>query len=71
MNNITYNFTGPVKAVVINHGDHAYDQVFYDPKTLQNLENDLYKIDDYLTRLGVFQNLWYHVMDKETNFTQT
>jgi len=41
------------------------------PKTLQNLENDLYKIDDYLTRLGVFQNLWYHVMDKETNFTQT
>ena len=38
---------GPVKAIVINHGAHTYAKIRYDQQTLNNLENDLYRIDDF------------------------
>ena len=37
INSVTVDFKGPVKAVVINHGDHAYAKVRFDPETLQSL----------------------------------
>lgn len=65
LNKLDLSLNGTVEAVILNHGDHAYSTVFYDPHTLANLETNLYKIDDYLTRLGVIQNLWYHVMEQK------
>jgi cephalosporin-C deacetylase-like acetyl esterase len=53
LNTITlseHNITYPVKAIVINHNDYAYDKVRFDDISLINLENNLYKIDEYLTR---------------------
>lgn len=36
--NTTYS--GPVKAVILNHGDHGYAKVRFDEATMENLVND-------------------------------
>ena len=56
MNHINISSLEPIsyKAIVMNYGDYAYDVVFYDENTLSNLENDLYMIKDYLTRMMVW-----------------
>ena len=54
---------GAVNAIVINHGAHTYAKIRYDQKTLNNLENDLYKIDDFLTRCQIWNQMWFQMFD--------
>jgi hypothetical protein len=42
------NFSFPVKAIMLNHGDHAYAKIRYDERTLKNLEKDFQHVDDQL-----------------------
>jgi aminopeptidase N len=60
----------PVKAIIINHGDHAYTKVRYDEATLKCFENDLDKISDYLERAIVWRHLWNLVMDAKMSSLQ-
>lgn len=63
LNQIEVEFKGPVKAIIINHGDHAYAKVRFDQKTLTTFEKELYNIDEYLERCVVWRQLWLHVID--------
>ena len=42
LNTIEYNGMFSIKAIVMNHGDYAYDKVYFDEKTLTNLQENLY-----------------------------
>lgn len=35
---VTVGYTGPVKAILINHGDHGYAKIHFDKKSLNNFE---------------------------------
>jgi len=48
MNNFSLNYSSPVKAVLLNDGDYAYAKIHFDKETLDNLENDLHKVEDDL-----------------------
>ena len=61
VNTSTLNF--PVKAIVINHSDHAYAKVRFDQWSLNCFEEELFQIHDYLARAGIWRQLWFHVMD--------
>ena len=63
LNPLDVAFDFPVKAVIVNHGDHAYAKVRFDQKTLDCFEDELCKIDEYLTRSVVWRQLWLLVMD--------
>jgi len=63
-------FNFPVKAIVINHSDHAYAKVRYDERSLKCFEEELFKIQDYLTRSVIWRQLWFHVMDGEMSSLQ-
>jgi len=54
MNSLALNYTGPVKAVLLNYDDYAYAKIYFDQATLKNLENNLYKIDDELQRAQIW-----------------
>ena len=58
-------FIGPVKAIVLNHGDHAYLKVRFDEQTLDNFVSDgLHSFqEDGLTKSHIWFNLWYQVQD--------
>ena len=60
---VDFDFKGPVQAIVINFDEHAYTKVKFDQKTIDNLERNLYKIEDALSRSMVWHQLWYQVMD--------
>jgi len=70
LNKVEFDFNFPVKAIIINHGDHAYCKVRFDEKTLNCFENELYKIDEYLTRSVVWRQLWLLVMDGQMSSLQ-
>lgn len=38
------NYTGPVKAVILNEGDHAYTKIRFDNNTLRSFKQDSLKI---------------------------
>lgn len=57
------NFSGPVKAVILNQGDHVYAKVRFDNNTLQNFKKDGLMIKDPLTRALIWRNLWQQVFD--------
>lgn len=59
------NFTFPVKAVMLNHGDFAYAKIRYDKHTLTNLKNDFQHVDDLLEHEMLWNHLFYHVMDNK------
>jgi hypothetical protein len=42
LNIINYSGLFSIKAIVINHGDYAYDKVYFDENTIKNLEDNLY-----------------------------
>ena len=63
LNKVTVDIKVPVKAVFINHGSHAYSKLRFDDRSLACFENDLYKIDDYLTRCVIWRQLWLSVQD--------
>lgn len=57
------NYNGPVKAVILNQGDHVYSKVRFDKNTLQSFKQDGLKIEDQLTRALVWRNMWQQVLD--------
>lgn len=65
MSMVQTNFTFPVKAVMLNHGDYAYAKVRYDERTLKNFLKDFQHVDDLLEHDMLWNNLFYHVMDSK------
>ena len=55
----------PAKAIIINHGDHAYAKLRFDVNSFDTFENELYKIGDSLSRAFIWRSLWNHVMDEK------
>jgi len=57
---------GPVKAVILNHGDHVYAKVRFDNQTILNLQKDGFsKISDDLSRSLIWKSLWHQMLDRE------
>jgi inorganic triphosphatase YgiF len=65
MSVVQTNFTFPVKAVMLNHGDYAYAKIRYDKHTLTNLKNDFQHVEDLLEHQMLWNHLFYHVMDNK------
>jgi aminopeptidase N len=63
LNQVEFEFQGPVSAIIINFDEHAYAKIRFDQKTLDNLEKNLYKINDYVARGMVWRQIWIHVID--------
>ena len=63
MNTVEFDFKGPVEAIIINHDSHAYTKIRYDKRTLDSLEQNMSKIDDFVCRSIVWRHLWIHVLD--------
>jgi aminopeptidase N len=40
LSEVKFNFSFPVKAVMLNHDDHAYAKIRYDEHTLKNLQKN-------------------------------
>lgn len=57
------NYTGPVKAIILNQDDHVYTKVRFDQNTIQSFKKDGLKIDDALTRSLIWRNMWQQVLD--------
>lgn len=55
---VSFDFKGPVKAVIINHDAHAYAKVLFDQRTLNTFESDFTKIQDPLARALVWRHVW-------------
>ena len=55
INNITLNFTKPVKAYQINFGDHTYAKVRFDTNSLAGFYENINKIKNPLSRAMI----WY------------
>lgn len=51
------NYTGPVKAVILNEGDHVYSKVRFDNNTLRSFKQDGLKIEEPLTRALIWRNM--------------
>jgi hypothetical protein len=58
---VTFDFKGPVKAVIINHDAHAYAKVLFDQRTLDTFETDFTKISDATTRHTAWRHVWDQV----------
>jgi aminopeptidase N len=65
MNTVNHTFNFPVKAVLLNHDDHAYAKIRYDNFTIMNLQKDLEKVNDTLQHQMIWNQLFYHVMDQK------
>lgn len=52
------NYSGPIKAVILNQGDHVYTKVRFDKNTIQSFKQDGLKFDDSLTRSLIWKNMW-------------
>ena len=63
LNAVSIDFKFPIKAVIINHDDHAYAKVRFDQRTLDTFESDLSSFDDYLARTIVWRHLMILVQD--------
>lgn len=70
LNPVQVDFTGPVQAIIINYDEHAYAKVRFDQKTLDSLEQNLHKIDDFLARSLVWRQLWLQVIDYKMSSIQ-
>lgn len=59
-------YSGPIKAIILNHGDHAYAKVRFDDLTMKNLVQD--GLSSYggesLTRMHIWLNLWHQMLDQ-------
>ena len=62
---VKVEFAGPVSAILVNFGDHAYAKVRYDAKTLKTLSERLHHIKDLNERAVTWRQLWLQVMDKK------
>lgn len=76
MNNVTGNFlaqvnyNGPVKAVILNEGDHVYTKIRFDNNTLKSFKKDGLKIEDPLTRSLIWRNMLQQVLDLKLSSTE-
>lgn len=59
------NYSGPIKAVILNQGDHVYTKVRFDKNTIQSFKQDGLKFDDSLTRSLIWKNMWQQVLDQK------
>jgi hypothetical protein len=59
------NYSGPVKAVILNQGDHVYTKVRFDKNTIQSFKQDGLKMDDALTKSLIWKNMWQQVLDQK------
>jgi aminopeptidase N len=57
------NYSGPVKAVILNQGDHVYSKVRFDKNTIQSFKKDGLMVQDSLTRSLIWRNMWQQVLD--------
>jgi hypothetical protein len=64
---VDLKYDGNVRAIVVNHGLHTYSKVRFDDRSLKCFEKDLSNIDEYLTRLMIWRNLWNQMLDGELN----
>lgn len=64
------NYTGPVKAVILNQGDHVYSKVRFDKNTLQSFKQDGLRIQDSLTRALIWRSMWQQVLDLKLSSTE-
>lgn len=56
---------GPVNAVILNQGDHAYAKVRFDNRTISNLQRDGFgKVRDALSRSLIWKSLWHQMLDQ-------
>jgi aminopeptidase N len=76
INEVTANFlrqmnhAGPVKAVILNEGDHVYSKVRFDNNTLRSFKQDGLKIEEPLTRALIWRNMWQQVLDLKLSSTE-
>lgn len=61
INNITLNIGKPVKAYLINYGDHTYAKVRFDPNSLANFYSNMNKIENPVSRSMIWYQLYYHI----------
>lgn len=64
------NYTGPVKAVILNEGDHAYTKIRFDNNTLRSFKQDSLKIQEPLTRALIWRNMFQQVLDLKLSSTE-
>jgi len=64
------NYTGPVKAVILNQGDHVYSKVRFDKNTLASFKKDGLQIKDGLTRALIWRSMWQQVLDLKLSSTE-
>jgi len=50
---------------MINQGDQTYTKVRFDKKSIQAFKNNLFKIKDPLSRVMIWNQLWYHIGDEK------
>lgn len=67
---VDVSFKGAVKGILVNHGDHGYAKVHFDKKSLDNFEQNLYKIEDGVSRSMIWQQLWYNMRDEKMTSIQ-
>lgn len=63
LTSVKVDFKGPVKAILLNYGDHGYTKVQFDRKSMTNLERNLFKIEDAFERAQIWSQAWYTVID--------
>jgi len=51
-------FDGPVKAIILNEGDHVYSKVRFDKSTLNSLKQDGIMVKSSLTRSLIWRSMW-------------
>lgn len=62
---------GPVTAVLLNHGDHAYAKVRFDNRTIAHLQQEGFGlVKDDLSRSLVWQSLWHQMLDQQLSSTK-
>lgn len=55
---------GPVKAIFVNQGEHAYAKVRFDHDSIQWFIKNLNKVQDSTTRGAIWRYFWMSVMEK-------
>jgi len=61
---------GPVKAIFVNQGEHAYAKVRFDQDSIQWFIKNLNKVKDSTTRGAIWRYFWMSVMEKSMKSTE-
>ena len=55
---------GPVSAIFINEGEHAYAKVRFDERSKDWFVQNLHKVSDAVTRGAVWRYFWFAVLER-------